>query len=494
MKKTVEIAPFITFSYEQEENTMFDMVLALLVKDGKFDENSARAVARQQDWTYLGIEVTEDITFTRFGHPANPDELGSDQADVTLITLHPYAKHNGKGEVVTCLVQRAKVVISGDKVTTSRWYHKINLVINETPNGLRYFISANKKIFWGGWRIHEACLSAGLRNNTLEWRVNYLLKSYLEEKYKIEQFYSELQYYDGSMSMEDICNPFIVKYLTNRKGVKDILNGIYSHKGEKFLAKSTFGGIGNIRDFNTLLNAMFTIRALRGFNPDFLAKMPNPIWFGGNISTRLADAATIDQFFRTFGVNAKMYEMLLIDTEIDNPYADAQYRLRLAKDTLTMFKGIKARRLQHAIKAHLKGHKMTLEELHDYVNAEYQKVLQENRIINIPELTKFEGVVSSEIICVAPKCTHDLVQWGAEYNICIGSYSERVFNGDTYCVGFQKPDGSFWGFAEINKARSLTQLLGKHNLHLEDAPRKAIEAYLRNKGVHVSQSYWGARF
>jgi len=34
--------------------------------------------------------------------------------------------------------------------------------------------------------------------------------------------------------------------------------------------------------------------------------------------------------------------------------------------------------------------------------------------------------------------------------------------------------------------------LGKHNHHLDDEPRKAIESYLKDKGVNVSVNYWGA--
>ena len=148
--------------------------------------------------------------------------------------------------------------------------------------------------------------------------------------------------------------------------------------------------------------------------------------------------------------------------------------------------------LSLSLKEHLKGHDMNIMEFHDYVDFEYAKIRQENVQIKVPQLAQFEGVVSPEMTCVAPTWTHDLVRWGAEYNICIGSYSRRVLSGDTYCVGFRKPDGTFWGFAEINKSMVLNQLLGKHNHHLDDEPRKAIESYLKDKGVNVSINYWGA--
>jgi hypothetical protein len=506
MKKVIKISEGVTATLE-DEGTLFSNILKALTYAGEFSSEAAQAMVLGEENVTLNIKIDSNpvrmvgegnVTF----HPAESI------AHVWMISIKEYPKHNGKGEVISCLLQRAKVTLRGQEVITNKWSHKVNLVINETPEGLRYFISANNKIFWGGWRVAAALVSTGLRNRDLEDYVSLKLRQYFNNNYGVEKFYPELKYYsigEGTgISLTETSNPFIVKSFHNKRGAKDILNGIYSPKGEKFLVKSTFGGLGEIRSMNRLVAAMFTIRALRDFDPNFLAKLDDPlhIWCG-DISNKMRESDLISEFFRIFGATSKNYNMVfkkkvltedLIDVanlEGEEYYPAIEDNVRLVADTVTMFKGIKSRRLQVAIKDHLKGHDMNIVAFHDYVNFEYDKIRQENLQIKVPQLLSFEGVVSPEIECVAPTWTHDLVRWGAEYNICIGSYATRVSSGNTYCVGFRKPDGTFWGFAEINKAMVLNQLLGKHNQYLDDEPRKAIESYLKNKGVSIPRNYWG---
>ena len=496
MKKAIEISEGVTLALEDNKR-VFSSVLRALTYAGEFCPEAAQAILLGEENVKLHIHIDHEpvrmvgegnVTF----HPAESI------AHVWMISIKKYPKHNGKGEVISCLLQRAKVTLHGGDVTTNRWSHKVNVVVNETPQGLRYFVSANNKIFWGGWNVPAALVSTGLKNRALEHYVSSMLQSYFINNYGVEQFYPELKYYsigEGTgISLTETSNPFIVKSFQNKRGAKDILNGIYSPKGEKFLVKSTFGGLGEIRSMNRLVAAMFTIRALRDFDPNFLAKLDDPlhIWCG-DISGKIREADMVKDFFRIFGATSKNYEMFQNNVRIED-LAEPVYEdtVMLVSDILRMFKDIKSRRLQAAIKEHLKGHDMNILEFHDYVDFEYAKIRQENVRIKVPQLAKFEGVVSPEMTCVAPTWTHDLVRWGAEYNICIGSYSRRVLSGDTYCVGFRKPDGTFWGFAEINKSMVLNQLLGKHNHHLDDEPRKTIESYLKDKGVNVSINYWGA--
>ena len=506
MKKVIEISEGVTATLEDQGN-LFSNVLKALTYSGEFSSEAAQAILLGEENVKLNIKIDhEPVRMVGKGvvsfHPAESI------AHVWMISIKKFEKLNGKGDVISCLLQRAKVTLRGQEVIKNRWSLKVNLVINETPEGLRYFISANNKIFWGGWHVSAALVSTGLRNRDLESYTSWMLQQYFSEHYGVEQFYPELKYYsiaEGTgVSLTETSNPFVIKAFRNR-GAKDILNGIYSPKGEKFLVKSTFSGLGEIRSMNRLVAAIFTVRALRHFDPNFLAKLDDPIdlWCG-DISGKMREADMVSEFFRIFGATSKNYEMVfkkkvltedLIDVANFGPednYPVIEDNVRLLSDILRMFKDIKSRRLQAAIKEHLKGHDMNIMEFHDYVDFEYAKIRQENVQIKVPQLAQFEGVVSPEMTCVAPTWTHDLVRWGAEYNICIGSYSRRVLSGDTYCVGFRKPDGTFWGFAEINKSMVLNQLLGKHNHHLDDEPRKAIESYLKDKGVNVSINYWGA--
>jgi hypothetical protein len=497
MKKVIEISEGVTATLE-DQGTLFGNVLKALTYSGEFSSEAAQAILLGEENVKLHITIDSNPVRTVGKGHVNFRPAES-IAHLWMISIKEYPKHNGKGEVISCLLQRAKVTLRGQEVTTNRWHHKVSVVVNETPQGLRYFVSANNKIFWGGWHVPAALVSTGLKNRDLEHYVSWMLQQYFSNKYGVEQFYPELKYYSiaqgTGISLTETSNPFVVRSFQGKRGAKEILNGIYSPKGEKFLVKSTFGGLGEIRSMNRLVAAMFTVRALRDFDPNFLAKLDDPlnIWCG-DISGKIREADMVNEFFRIFGANQKNYEMAFVNNVRIEDLAEPvnEDTVMLISDILRMFKDIKSRRLQTAMKEHLKGHDMNIMEFHDYVDFEYKKIQQENVQIKVPQLAEFEGVVSPEMTCVAPEWTHDLVRWGAEYNICIGSYGRRVLSGDTYCVGFRKPDNTFWGFAEISKSMVLNQLLGKHNQYLDDEPRKAIESYLRDKGVNVSVNYWGA--
>ena len=479
----VNISEFITVELS-DKGTLFDRVLKALTYNYSITETNVKAAQ--------GVVIGQDLVHLTI----NRNEEG---ADVDLFTLDPRPKRDGKGEVVPCIMQRAKVTLRDGEIIISRWYHKVNLVINETQHGLRYFVSANKKIYWGGLRVHQAFKSVGMRHS---WYASYgteLFQKYLEGRYAVNEFYPELQYYRQSpikpaISIADTANPFLIRGLTGKRGAKAILNSIYSPKGEKFLSKSTFGGLGEIRDLTTLVNAMLTVKALRGFGPDFLAKMLRPITIPVtyDLPGAIKASGEVQRFFAMFGATEKTFGMLCPNGTVGDYEVDSTTYWDM-KESLRMFQQITSRRIRSAVRAHLRGHNMTMSDLHDYISGELAKMEQVNMPIDVPELTAFEGVVNDEIVCVVPKWTHDLVQWGAEYNICIGSYCDFVRNGETYCLGFKKPDGRFWGFAEVKRNRELYQLLGKHNSNLPDEPRRAIEDYLKAKGVTIREGYWGAR-
>ena len=510
MKKAIEISEGVTLALE-DTKSVFSDVLRALTCAGEFSPEAAQEILPVQKDVerHLDIKLNRDpVRFVGEGnvtfHPAET------VAEVYMITVQKYNKLNGKGEVISCLVERAKVTLRGEETVTQRWHHKINLVVNQTPEGLRYFISANEKIFWGGWRVAHALASTGVRNRPIESWVSQMLQRYFTQRYQVEEFYPELKYYSSTeapaVSVLDTSHPFFTRYLTGKKGVKDVLNGVYSPKGEKFLVKSTFGGLGEIRSVDGLLTAMCTIRALRQFDPNFLAKLETnkSVWYG-NISEKSKAALVVDSFFKMFGATEKVYNMVfpqeptefkdVVEDEGDEDWnvvpGPVGVELSYVMDVLEMFKGIKSRLMRTAIRDHLKGHDMTMGQFHDYVDLEYKKIQQQDRAINNPTLKSFEGTVSEEIECVAPKSTHDLIRWGSEYNICIGSYANRVFIGDTYCLGFRKPDGSFWGFAEITTTKKLNQLLGKHNTRLPAEARRLIEEYLSDKHLITVKNYWG---
>lgn len=233
--------------------------------------------------------------------------------------------------------------------------------------------------------------------------------------------------------------------------------------------------------------------ALRQVDPATVAKLSNKlprligkeeeVYKYASFETHYQYIKLIDQLFKYFGVSEKTINIFL--GELHEVWA--------CDDTVRMYRSIRSRTIRNGIKDYLRRNNPTMQELHGFIAAEHRKVQQENKKISNKDLNIFEGKVNEEIVCVIPKMTHDLVDWGSEYNICIGSYAERVFAGETYCMGFQKPDGTFWGFAEVSRQMELKQLLGKHNQPLHEDQRTAIEAYFNDKGVTTPSDYWGNR-
>ena len=85
----------------------------------------------------------------------------------------------------------------------------------------------------------------------------------------------------------------------------------------------------------------------------------------------------------------------------------------------------------------------TLKELHDKIVVRYNFIkIEENKkpIIYNPLYLKLDGQQLSGLKIFVPQNTSDLVRWGIELNICIGSYSKKAADGDTLLLGVLKND------------------------------------------------------
>ena len=91
---------------------------------------------------------------------------------------------------------------------------------------------------------------------------------------------------------------------------------------------------------------------------------------------------------------------------------------------------------------------------------------------------------------IVPKMTHDLVEWGAVQNNCIGTYADRVYSGQTMVIGFKDAEGKWIGHADITKDMYMTQLLGKHNQPLAKETRISIIQFLKDKLEVSIPSYY----
>jgi len=400
-------------------------------------------------------------------------------------------KKNNNGFLIKVILWTAKTRF--DTRRTQIFYKKMSVVVNTTPKGVRYFCMFEGKKYFGMHCISRAARAIG--GQRLRWIIEKKVYEKINQKIQLLDIFPELKWFkenERAITWAEAMHPFLLNTVGSNAGAKAMINIAYSPKGEKRIQKDSFGGVGEIRTIGGLLNALLWARALRQVDPATMAKFSNklPRLIGdeeafkyNTFETNYRYVKCVDQLFWYFGVSEKTL----------NLFVGRLYDEFLMSDAVLMYRSIRSRRIRNGIRDYLRRNNPTMEEFHNFIAAEHGKIQQENKKISNKQLQVFEGKVNEEILCVIPKMTHDLVDWGTEYNICIGSYTERVFAGDTYCMGFRKTDGTFWGFAEVSREMELKQLLGKHNQPLPNEQRTAIEAYLNDKGVTIPSNYWGNR-
>lgn len=376
----------------------------------------------------------------------------------------------------------------GEYQPKNRYYKQVKFVVNPVQDGHRFQImetdGRKTKIYWG---YDQNVLDRQFTHTHLR-----VLAQQVSDEYLIpEEIHHLLRWFMDTLDREDrmfsgpsrsrnlrLGGPGWSRLLKGKTGAKDILNGIYDPKGIKRIPKNAFGGVGEIRSIHKLAQAVSVTRALRSLDPHSFAEM-----------SRKSDS--VPEYMGSF-VYADSIHWFVSKFPSLVTKSDDHHWWNMVEDMVRMLRSMARPMLSACLNEIRRNQNRGLLWAHDFVVAEYNKILTENKVIDVPKLTKFEGTVNDDIICVVPKCTHDLVQWGAEYNICIGSYADQVYSGSTYCMGFQNPHtGIFYGFAEVIPwDNSLSQLLGKHNQPLPDLERLAIEDYLANLGVKVD-NYWG---
>jgi hypothetical protein len=187
-----------------------------------------------------------------------------------------------------------------------------------------------------------------------------------------------------------------------------------------------------------------------------------------------------NKFFKTFGFRnstIKWYQGYLAQT-----LGDTRYHVDIVVDTMNSWKKIPLGNARKTIVAHVKQQKMNPEETHDFVVTEARKYAEaERKTPNTRLINSFNSKeVLPGVIFVAPKTTHDLVEWGAAQSNCIGTaYNERVANKECYIIGFKDKDTNEWiGHARLTKDYHVEELRGKYNAELEPAMDKSIRKWM----------------
>jgi hypothetical protein len=296
-----------------------------------------------------------------------------------------------------------------------------------------------------------------------------------------------------------------IYWIGGKTSLVDILNKAYGKTAQQGLTKNAFGGMKKLKHFQELEAAIVLVRMFKLFPREFIDNLdiswvvedrqpkptPEPwqnVQYPNNnrykvdaiVKTTTEEINHFNKFFKTFGFRnstIKWYQGYLAQT-----LGDTRYHVDIVVDTMNSWKKIPLGNARKTIVAYVKQQKMNPEETHNFVIAEARKYAQvERKTPNTKLINSFNGKeVLSGVIFVAPRTTHDLVEWGAAQSNCIGTaYNESVANRECYIIGFKDKDTNEWiGHARLTKDYHVEELRGKYNAELELAMDKNIRKWM----------------
>jgi len=335
-----------------------------------------------------------------------------------------------------------------------------------------------------------------------------------------------------SKCLHNLHNEHIMRY-QNGTNPKDILNMMYGttfkdgtkKKDQLGLSKNAFGGINKINDFNTFIVIGDLVRIFKSFPSAFFDKikvahtfipaygtkymvqgesLPRMMYCLEEVMSR-SDVECLQYFFKHFRHRKVQEEFIrYINTfpaheAAPNDVAPTGHNFfrgnlwTLATDSARNLKIIG--RINTIVKRNLLTCKGTVQEIHDLISLEYNKLFDENKPINYSKNRKMldDQKVTDNIISVLPKNTHELIEWGSAQNNCLGSYGHMVIDRSTIIIGFKDIITNQWiGHAQITKdfdCYYLNQLRGIRNQLLNEKDEKVICEFLK-RTIEI----WGCTF
>ena len=370
------------------------------------------------------------------------------------------------------------------------------LYLNNTPNGYRLMWS-DKKTKTPIWAVGYTAMAQRKMVPSNGFLESYT-REFCEELLKPENVLPILKHmplehmwtsghsiYPHGITQSDIY------WVGGEVSTKKVLNKAYMHPHG--VTKKIFGDIDNIKTFDELRAVIRLLRVARGFNPQVLEKLDlgTTVDFYSRSNNDASQVMKqIKSFFTHFGYKDKYLIEMFSNTSIEviNPEINifAMHKANYVVDAARTFSQIKSRTHRTAIKQHVARSRMNVEEIHNFLNIEFNKIATENKELEKNDLWNTFGLfdgkwIAEGIQMIVPKMTHDLVEWGAVQNNCIGTYADRVYSGSTMVIGFKDSKGKWIGHAEVNKDMYMTQLLGKHNQPLTKETLNPIIKFLKDK-------------
>jgi hypothetical protein len=401
------------------------------------------------------------------------------------------------------------------------------VIVSKTPSGVRMLVkdTKTKAVKWGQ-SLEQQKEFGKLHANNISYITQHVV-GILEGMYSqkdvmpiaeyLPKVDAEANYAISTPAFNQLhdFNARDMYWINGRTSLVDILNRAYGKTGQEGLTKNAFGGMKKLKHFQELQAAIVLVRMFKLFPREFfdnvdISWVVTDTELGKNwvatdadkdrqaswdeyfnhktkryhvdaiVNVTTEEINHFNKFFKTFGFRnstIKWYQGYLAQT-----LGDTRYHVDIVVDTMNSWKKIPLGNARKTIVTHVKQQKMNPEEIHNFVIAEARKYAQvERKTPNTKLINSFNGKeVLSGVIFVAPKTTHDLVEWGAAQGNCIGTaYNERVANKECYIIGFKDKDTNEWiGHARLTKDYHVEELRGKYNAELEPAMDKNIRKWM----------------
>lgn len=519
-----------------EKGTKDDYAKEVIVKNLK-DLDPAKIYAGDllQIWNYIGDEEYDDdwmkMMWNRLDVPELADWCRASkktmeiQVPDAVYRLRSLAQFTNEPTIAEMTIRRKPnedkpgwtitfnswtLIRKSGKVFKRQWPGVV--YINETPKGVRILIvdkDKNKARY--ELSIHDLVRAKLIPNTTLNGFFQQEILAWMENNIKPEDILPIMKYLDGGFEFVYHSNMILYPYNISRSliywigeetSIKKILNRAYGHPHG--VTKNIFNGINNINTKQRLQNAITLVRMFKWMTPQELEKIPATVLdnkFETIPTFHASEAAeNINTFVAKFGIKPSYFEGFINEKftfsgeskgiQFDNT------TMHLVRDTNDTLKQIQSRNMKNAIVNHVRRRKMTIQEIHDFVVEESNKIRYENKPIKLKGTYKVlnnwnNKQIADDVYLVVPEDTHTLVHWGTVQNNCIGTYSDRVAHNDSIIVGFRKEDGDWWGHAEIDPQRNtVRQLLGKYNASLPVEQKNAILDFLKKQLEVTVNNIW----
>jgi hypothetical protein len=144
-------------------------------------------------------------------------------------------------------------------------------------------------------------------------------------------------------------------------------------------------------------------------------------------------------------------------------------------------------RMGHTIGRDIKKYPTYLRSMHDIIQVNFETYKREYDEILFEKLVKVELEYDSKDYCiVVPHSSKDIVKEGTNLNHCVGSYVDRILQGDTYIMFMRKTNEKEKSLITLElRGNKILQAKGSYNRIMNEEERKFLDKYCKLKKIEV---------